>query len=327
MRPGLAGFLPVVTLLVGCAYTYQVQSAGGDPSPFKVASDDSIFVGLPEDARYASIVYAGSGRMTNQALVTALSHQSRFVRSASSVADLEGNITAARKHGVSYLIHPEIVHWEERATHWSGKSDRVSVRLLVVEVSTGTMVDSSLISAQSRFIQFGDEHAQDLLPKPLEEYAAQIIDPERVTSVQLGDRIQDLANQLSAQIDDHSISRVAILPARDASHELNKPFGNYLTDKLTTALYRTGSARLIERVELDKVTDEIALTMTGRFDDASLYRIGNLLGVDAVILSTYTEVGAMSLDVNAKIVSVETGEILGVGAVQIPRTAVTRLLG
>ena len=143
---------------------------------------------------------------------------------------------------------------------------------------------------------------------------------------QLGDRIQDLANQLSASLNNHAISRVAVLPVGDASHSARKPLGNYLTDKLTNALYKTGSAKIIERSQLEKVIDELALSMSGRFDDASVKRIGQLLGVDALIMGTYTELGTRTVEVNSRIVNVETAEVLGVGTIQIPRAVVRQLL-
>ena len=65
------------------------------------------------------------------------------------------------------------------------------------------------------------------------------------------------------------------------------------------------------------------MTRTGRFNENSAKHIGSLLGVDAVIIGTYTELGTKTFEVNSRIVSVETGEILGVGSVQIPRNVLS----
>ncbi len=143
---------------------------------------------------------------------------------------------------------------------------------------------------------------------------------------QLGDRIQDLANQLSTSLNNHAISRIAVLPVSDASGAVSRPLGNYLTDKLANALYKTGSVKVVERSQLEKVIDELALTMSGRFDDVSVKRIGQLLGVDALIMGIYTELGSHTVEVNSRIVNVETAEVLGVGTIQISRATVRRLL-
>ena len=66
--------------------------------------------------------------------------------------------------------------------------------------------------------------------------------------------------------------------------------------------------------------------MTGRFDDATIKQIGHLLGVDAVIISTYAEIGVRDVEVNSRIVDVETGAILGVGSIHVSRRAVRQLL-
>jgi len=123
--------------------------------------------------------------------------------------------------------------------------------------------------------------------------------------------IEDLAQELSIGIQKHHIIRIAVLPLYDASHEVNRPLGNYLTEILTNKLYKTGSAKVVERAQLNKVIEELRLTMSGRFDDASVQRIGQLLGVDGVIVGSYTELGTHTVEVNSRVIHVETGEIVG----------------
>jgi hypothetical protein len=74
------------------------------------------------------------------------------------------------------------------------------------------------------------------------------------------------------------------------------------------------------------MTQELSLTHSGSFDEESAMRIGNLLGVEAVVSTLYADVGQSSIEVNSKIVRVETGEILGVGTTALPRVAVERML-
>ncbi|HJT20784.1 MAG TPA: FlgO family outer membrane protein [Nitrospira sp.] len=138
--------------------------------------------------------------------------------------------------------------------------------------------------------------------------------------------MKDLTTQLSIGIKERGINRIAILPLADAVQRTDTPVGNHLTDKLTNEFYRTGSLTVIERPQLQKLTDELSLTARGAFDDTSVKRIGGLLGVDAVVMGSYTELGSESVEVNARVVKVETAEIAGVGTVHIPRTAVERLL-
>jgi len=139
-------------------------------------------------------------------------------------------------------------------------------------------------------------------------------------------QFKDLADQLSIGMKGHPISRLAILPLADATQNTNTPLGNYLTDKLTNQVYMTSSAKVIERPQLQRVMDEQHLSLRARFDDASVKRIGSLLGVDAVIMGTYAEMGVDSIEVNVRSVAVETAEVVGVGTILIPRAPVEKLI-
>ena len=139
-------------------------------------------------------------------------------------------------------------------------------------------------------------------------------------------QFKDLADQLSIGMKGHHISRLAILPLADAAQNANTPLGNYLTDKLTNEVYMTSSAKVIERPQLQRVMDEQHLSLRAMFDDASVKRIGGLLGVDAVIMGTYAEMGLDSIEVNVRSVAVETAEVVGAGTILIPRASVEKLI-
>jgi hypothetical protein len=151
-------------------------------------------------------------------------------------------------------------------------------------------------------------------------------DSAEVLSISIDTKLTELAHRLSASLKDHTVGRIAVLPARDALGNESQAFGNYLTEKMTAKLHEENVARIVERSQLTKVTQELSLTHSGSFDEESAMRIGNLLGVEAVVTTLYADVGYSSIEVNSKIVRVETGEILGVGATAFPRVAVERML-
>ena len=139
-------------------------------------------------------------------------------------------------------------------------------------------------------------------------------------------QFKDLAGQLSTDMKGHHISRLAILPLVDAAQNTDTPLGNYLTDQFANEIYMTSSAKVIDRSQLQRVMDEQHLSLKAIFDDASLKRIGRLLGVDAVIMGTYAEMGLDFLEVNVRSVEVETAEVIGVWTIQIPRASVEKLI-
>jgi curli biogenesis system outer membrane secretion channel CsgG len=115
--------------------------------------------------------------------------------------------------------------------------------------------------------------------------------------------------------------------------------GKGIADMLVTNLVREGTYSVIERKQLDKVLGEQNFQQSGRADPSSAVKLAKLLGVDAIIIGSITEfgrddkktgvgggirVGGIGLGglgkkeakavvvIDARIVSTETAEILGV---------------
>jgi hypothetical protein len=149
--------------------------------------------------------------------------------------------------------------------------------------------------------------------------------PEAVSAV-VDAKLKELARRLSASIKEHGIGRIAILPVRDISEKAGETLGTYLTEKLTAKLHEEKVAKIVERSRLTMVTNELALTYSGNFDEGTVMKIGKLLGTEAVVTTSYADLGRLTIEVNSTIVSVETGEILGVGTTALPRSALERML-
>lgn len=139
-------------------------------------------------------------------------------------------------------------------------------------------------------------------------------------------KVKELAHRLSTHLKYHNVGRIAVLPVRDTLGDESQAFGSYLTEKLTAKLHEENVARIVERSQLTRVTQELYLTHSGSFDEDSAMKIGNLLGVEAVVTTLYADIGQSSIEVNSKVVQVETGEILGVGTIALTRGAVERML-
>jgi curli biogenesis system outer membrane secretion channel CsgG len=120
----------------------------------------------------------------------------------------------------------------------------------------------------------------------------------------------------------------------------NVDVGKGITDLLVNYLVKDGSYSVIERKALDKILKEQNFSNSDRADSNSAAKIGKLLGVDAIIVGSVTQfgndtkntgvggvgaglgkigLGGVSqkqskavVGLNARIVSVDTGEIMGV---------------
>jgi hypothetical protein len=139
-------------------------------------------------------------------------------------------------------------------------------------------------------------------------------------------KVKELAHRLATDLKDHKVGRIAVLPVRDTLGNESQALGSYLTEKLTTKLHEENVAKIVERSQLARVTQELYLTHSGGFDEDSAMKIGNLLGVEAVVTTLYADLGRSSIEVNSKVVHIETGEILCVATMALPRGAVERML-
>jgi Domain of unknown function (DUF4823) len=163
----LAALLAVV---VGCADSHQLIRASS--STALIAKQASAYVAVPADGRYGNTVYFGSGALTAQAVGAAFAPHLAKITVAVTSEDVEAARQAAKALGHTYLLYPEILHWEDRATVWSGRPDVASVKLSVIRVDGGDIIDSAVVGGKSGLATVGGDRPEHLLPKPLADYAA-----------------------------------------------------------------------------------------------------------------------------------------------------------
>ena len=136
--------------------------------------------------------------------------------------------------------------------------------------------------------------------------------------------IRDLITQIVNSITKGGKTKIAVIEFSDLEGRVNK-FGKYLAEELITRLFMTGRFEVIERQLLEKVLSEQKLSLTGLIDPGSAMEIGKLLGVDAIVSGTITDLG-ISLKVNARIISTETGSVFAVAATEIVKDATVKKL-
>jgi len=135
-----------------------------------------------------------------------------------------------------------------------------------------------------------------------------------------------LAQQLFVGLADQKFLRLAVLPTEHISGSGSKTFSNYMTEKLTYGIYEAKVGKLVERARLIKVMEELQLSHEARFEERTAKRIGLMSGADIVVISSFVEIGSKIVEVNAKAVSVETGEIVGVGTMKFPAEIISKLM-
>ena len=163
----------LITLgLFGCVNKHELVRPDNSVAKVKLERQATAYIAVPQDGKYGQTIYHGSGETTTQVIQAAFAKHLRQVVKGTEHQTLESAMSMAQQNGSTYLIYPTILHWEDRATEWSGKADKVSVKISVIKVGSGVEVDAVVINGKSKWATFGGDHPQDLLPPPIEEYAA-----------------------------------------------------------------------------------------------------------------------------------------------------------
>jgi curli biogenesis system outer membrane secretion channel CsgG len=128
-------------------------------------------------------------------------------------------------------------------------------------------------------------------------------------------KLNILANQIVNTINHKKKPRIAITNFTDIDGRYRK-LGKFISEELISRLYKTKKFKIIERRKLDKIMKEHALTSSALFDNKTTKKLGKLLGVDAIVSGTMTDIGSY-IKVNARVINIETGEITAVASVKL----------
>lgn len=156
-----------IILLSGCASSYN-QINLTQPET-KLIAGKSVLIATPANGSYGGKEYSSSGKMTAIAVNAAFAKYSNKIKVSNDCQDfrcLKEKVTDS----FDYYAIPEILHWEDRATEWSGIPDKIEVKLTVYESESEKELASTVLSGKSKWATFGGDHPQDLLAEPLNKY-------------------------------------------------------------------------------------------------------------------------------------------------------------
>ncbi len=104
-------------------------------------------------------------------------------------------------------------------------------------------------------------------------------------------------------------------------------FSAYLVEELTLRLVADGRVGVAERAQLEKVVKELKLQSSGMVSDQTAKQLGQLLGVDGVLLGTYMDQGK-EIKVNQRLIGTESGQVLAASSVMFAKNKlIKKLLG
>jgi len=176
MIPKIFALFASLMAMAACSHTYDVQSPERAADGPLLQRGASILVGVPLDGHEVHYTYQGSGQLTTDAIVTALSPYTDAVQAAETPETREAYEATARDAGIRYVLFPEIMIWKDRNTRRWGVPDLLELRLTLTDATTGETLDATVISGSSRIEFSWNDQPQDLLPVPLERYASSLFE-------------------------------------------------------------------------------------------------------------------------------------------------------
>jgi len=106
--------------------------------------------------------------------------------------------------------------------------------------------------------------------------------------------------------------RLAVIPF--SVNEAAASEAKVVTSLFETAMMKTGVYTVIEQIEMDKILETQAISMSGCTDDACAIEIGKLLSAELIVLGELSKVGGRYI-ANAKIIDVALGKNLNADSV------------
>jgi TolB-like protein len=140
----------------------------------------------------------------------------------------------------------------------------------------------------------------------------------RSLDVQLRKLADVLAKRLDELPGELRYQHVAVLPFEEiGSTTKDKKLGLLVASELTTLLARDHGLLLVERSQLTKVVDELALGQTGLTDPSKSAEVGKLAGAQDLVVGTVGEAGDRYV-VDARVVEAETGKVTAAEQTSLP---------
>lgn len=133
----------------------------------------------------------------------------------------------------------------------------------------------------------------------------------------LEEGVSQLANQISKSMQEKQKQKIAIIDFSDLNGNVTA-LGQFMAEELTTQLFiiAPGKFEVVERRQLIKLEEELVLGQVGIIEEKGIKKMGQVLGVDAIVTGSMTDLGN-TVKINARLMAVETAKIFAVAATDI----------
>jgi len=129
--------------------------------------------------------------------------------------------------------------------------------------------------------------------------------------------LRTLSQTLAQDLQARGVKKLAALDFVDL-RGYRSALDGFLAEELVTQVMVTspGKFTFVERRQLGRILDEQKLTSSAFFDEKTLANVGKILGLDAVLTGSVSDLGTQ-IRINARAVAVETGEVFSSASISI----------
>ncbi|MBC2713537.1 MAG: DUF4823 domain-containing protein [Desulfosarcina sp.] len=164
-------FMLIISLAIcNCAPTSDVSHIKNNGNDVQMNTNATAYISLPEDRSSNGHLYAGSGREVAVEIEFIFSKYLNQVVVGNSVETFDEGLLSAKNFGYIYFIHPQLIQWEDYATQWSGIPDKLTLKVTIVSVESGAIIDKLLIDGKGPIVTLSGGHPLDISKKSLEEW-------------------------------------------------------------------------------------------------------------------------------------------------------------
>lgn len=150
-------------------------------------------------------------------------------------------------------------------------------------------------------------------PEPRVKVLEKPVYVEKPKRVDVNTVISQLSHQISSTMLEENKRKVAVMNLPLLTGGMTE-LGLYISDKLTNSLFQyRDKFEVVERTRLESVLKEMELGFTGIIDDKTAQSIGKILGADAIVIGTITDLGK-EVDINVRMLGTEKANVLAVAS-------------
>ncbi len=142
-------------------------------------------------------------------------------------------------------------------------------------------------------------------------------------------KIEELADKIVEAFEGvevrEEVNRIAVVRFTNLGPMASeKKMGQIVAELLTTFLARRPQFQLVEREQIEKILDELKLSLLGLAEAENAEKVGKLLNARAIITGSVSEMGEI-FSINARQVDVGTGEVILAVKVELHQSAMLGL--